>query len=194
MGRPLAYDPEKALDAAMQVFWSRGYEATTLQDLLQAMGLSKSSFYQAFGGKKELFLRCIARYREKIGQGLIELLGNSGSAREFIERMLLNSAAEARRPNEARRGCLLMNTATECAQKDGDIAGEVSSGFDGLHALLCRAVRRGQEEGAITREVEAEALAGYLISSLGGIKTVVKSGADEQRVRDIVAVTLRALG
>ncbi|ACM19518.1 helix-turn-helix transcriptional regulator, TetR family [Geotalea daltonii FRC-32] len=193
MGRPLAYDPEKALDTAMQVFWSRGYEATTLQDLLQAMGLSKSSFYQAFGGKKEIFLRSMARYREKIGQGLSQLLENSGSAREFIERMLLNSAAEARRPNETRRGCLIMNTATECAQKDGDIAGEVSSGFEGLRALLCRAVRRGQAEGGITQEVEAEALAGYLISSLGGIKMVVKGGADEERVREIVAVILRAL-
>ncbi|GAB7024903.1 TetR/AcrR family transcriptional regulator [Geotalea toluenoxydans] len=189
----MAYDPDKALNAAMQVFWSQGYEATTLQDLLQAMGLSKSSFYQAFSGKKELFLRCISLYREKISQGLAELLENSVSGRDFIERMLLNSAAEARRTIDMRRGCLLMNTATECAQKDRDIAERVSSGFAGLKELLIQAVRRGQTEGEITRAVAAEVLAGYLISSLGGIKTVVKGGADEQRVCDIVAVILRAL-
>ena len=193
LGRPLAYDPDAALNAAMQVFWSQGYEATTLQDLLKAMGLSKSSFYQTFGGKKELFLRCISRYREKISQGLADLLESSDSGRSFIERMLLNSAAEARRASDARRGCLLMNTATECAQKDSDIAERVASGFEGLRVILCQAVRQGQAEGEITQELEAEALASYLISSLGGIKTVVKGGADEQRVRDIVTVTLRAL-
>jgi TetR/AcrR family transcriptional repressor of nem operon len=193
LGRPLAYDPDAALNAAMQVFWSQGYEATTLQDLLKAMGLSKSSFYQTFGGKKELFLRCISRYREKISQGLADLLESSDSGRSFIERMLLNSAAEARRANETRRGCLLMNTAAECAQKDSDIAERVASGFEGLRVILCRAVRQGQAEGEITQELEAEALASYLISSLGGIKTVVKGGADEERVRDIVTITLRAL-
>lgn len=177
----------------MQVFWSQGYEATTLQDLLKAMGLSKSSFYQTFGGKKELFLRCISRYREKVSKALADLLESSDSGRSFIERMLLNSAAEARRTNDMRRGCLLMNTATECAQKDSDIAELVSLGFEGLRVILCQAVRRGQTEGEITQDLEAEALASYLISSLGGIKTVVKGGADEQRVRDIVAVTLRAL-
>lgn len=193
LGRPLAYDPDTALNAAMQVFWSKGYEATTLQELLKAMGLSKSSFYQSFGGKKELFLRCISRYREKVSQALADLLESSDSGRSFIERMLLNSAAEARRTNDARRGCLLMNTAAECAQKDSDIAERVALGFEGLRVILCRAVRQGQAEGEITQELEAEALASYLISSLGGIKTVVKGGADEERVRDIVAVILRAL-
>lgn len=193
LGRPLAYDPDTALDAAMQLFWSQGYEATTLHDLLKAMGLSKSSFYQAFGGKKELFLRCISRYREKLSQTLTDLLESSDSGRNFIERVLLKAAAEARYSKNRRRGCLLMNTATECAQRDSDIAERVFSGFEGLREMLCQAVRRGQAEGNITTDLEAGAVASYLISCLGGIKTVVKGGADEQRVREIVDVTLRAL-
>src|SRR5690242_5678502 len=110
LGRPLSFDPDAALDAAMEVFWSHGYEATSLQDLLKAMKLSKSSFYQAFGGKKELFLRCVARYRQKIGQGLTTLVENAASGRDIIEKVLVNAAAEARRPADFRRGCLLMNT------------------------------------------------------------------------------------
>ncbi|HEY4745232.1 MAG TPA: TetR/AcrR family transcriptional regulator, partial [Desulfuromonadaceae bacterium] len=96
-GRPLAYDPDRALDAAMQLFWLHGYEATSLQDLLQAMGLSKSSLYQGFGGKKELFLRCVNRYCEEMATKLQALLDEAGSGLAFIETVLLNSASEAQR-------------------------------------------------------------------------------------------------
>jgi TetR/AcrR family transcriptional repressor of nem operon len=193
LGRPLAYDPEAALDAALQVFWSKGYEATSLQDLLQAMGLSKSSFYQGFGGKKELFLRCMARYRENIGRRIRKIEAGSASGHDVIEGVLLHAAAEARYPGERRRGCLLMNTATEFAQKDFEIAGQVRRGFDGLREILRQAIERGQAEGEIAADLHPDRLADYLVCSLGGIKTVVKGGADEQQVRDIVALILRAL-
>lgn len=191
-GRPLEYDPEKALDAAMHAFWLHGYEATSLQDLLTAMGLSKSSLYQGFGGKKELFLRCVNRYCEGMSARLGAMLEEADSGLAFIEQLLLNSASEARR-TEFRRGCLLMNTATEFAQKDPDIAARVTTGFEGLRGILTAAILRGQQEGEITADEDAGALAGYLISSLGGIKTVVKGGADEQRVKEIVQIILRAL-
>ncbi|HEX9080073.1 MAG TPA: TetR/AcrR family transcriptional regulator [Desulfuromonadaceae bacterium] len=191
-GRPLEYDPDKALDAAMQVFWLHGYEATSLQDLLTAMGLSKSSLYQGFGGKKELFLRCVNRYCDGLSDRLGRLLEGAESGLAFIEEVLLNAAAEAKR-TDFRRGCLLMNTATEFAQKDPEIAARVTTGFEGLRGLLKTAILRGQEEGDITREQDAEALASFLISSLGGIKTVVKGGGDEKRVRDIVNIVVRAL-
>lgn len=193
LGRPLAYDPEEALDAALQVFWSKGYEATSLQDLLAAMGLSKSSFYQGFGGKRELFLRCVARYRETIGRRLRELVAGSASGHEVVERLLLNAAAEARRPGELRRGCLLMNTATEFAQKDAEIAGQVRRGFEGLREIFRQAIERGQAQGEIAADLHPDLLSNYLLCSLGGIKTIVKGGAEEQQVRDIVALTLRAL-
>lgn len=192
-GRPLEYDPDKALDAAMQVFWSKGYEATSLQDLLAAMDLSKSSLYQGFGGKKELFLRCIARYRQQVAARLNGLFDEAESGLSFIESLLLKSAAEARQPDRLRRGCLLMNTATEFAQKDPQVAENVATGLDGLRAIALKAVRRGQQEGEITQDQDAEVLAAYLVSSLGGIKTMVKGGADEQRTRGIVDVILRAL-
>lgn len=190
----MAYDPDKALDAAMHVFWSQGYEATSLQDLLAAMGLSKSSLYQGFGGKKELFIRCINRYRHHISGVLTGLLDKAESGLAFIEKLLLIAAAEARQPEHLRRGCLLMNTATEFAQKDPLVAKHVAAGFEGLRDVLRAALLRGQQEGNISSDQDAEVLASYLVSSLGGIKTVVKGGADEQRVKEIVGVILKALG
>jgi TetR/AcrR family transcriptional regulator, transcriptional repressor for nem operon len=190
-GRPLQYDPDQALDAAMHLFWLQGYKATTLQDLLKAMGLSKSSFYQGFGNKKALFLRCVNRYSDGISAMLLDSLARATSAREFIEEVLLDSASEARR-DAYRCGCLLMNTATEFAQKDPEIAAHVSTGYDRLRHPLKFAIKRGQREGEIS-DLDAEVLANYLISSLAGLRIVVKGGAGEKEVREIVEVIMRAL-
>lgn len=176
----------------MHLFWLQGFEATSLQDLLQAMGLSKSSFYQAFGSKKELFLRCVNRYCRKMSELLRGQLAEAAGGLVFIEQMLLGAAAEARR-SEQRRGCLLMNTASELAQKDPTIACRVDSGLSGLREIFAEAVRRGQGEGAITTEQAAESLADYLVCSVGGLKTLVKGGAEEARVKEIVAIILRGL-
>lgn len=192
-GRPLQYDPEQALDAAMQVFWSCGYEGTSLQDLLAAMGLSKSSFYQGFGGKKELFIRCIARYRDHQAEVFAGVRNKAESGLKFIELLLLLSAAEARKPGQLRRGCLLMNTATEFAQRDLLVAEHVAAGFEGLRGSLRAAVLRGQQEGDISTDHAPDVLADYLLTSLGGIKTVVKGGMGEQRVKEIVGIILKAL-
>lgn len=191
-GRPLEYDPDAALEAAIQLFWEHGYEATSMSDLLKAMGLSKSSLYQGFGGKKELFLRCMARYSESVGGRLRSQLEQAASGLEFIRELLLHAAIEASK-SECRRGCLLMNTASEFAQADPEIAARVVSGFEGLREILRLAVERGQEEGHIASDQDAYGLAGYLMSTIAGLKTVVKGGADDRQVREIVEISLRAL-
>ena len=88
---------------------------------------------------------------------------------------------------------LLMNTATEFAQKDPEIAGRVNLGLAGLRGIFERAVLRGQREGEITTEKDAKSLAAYLVCSLGGIKTVVKGGGGEADLREIVDIVLRGL-
>jgi TetR/AcrR family transcriptional repressor of nem operon len=192
IGRPLEFDPEQALDAAMQAFWSGGYEATSLQDLLKAMDLSKSSFYQAFGSKQQLFERCLARYREKMATGLLETLDRSPSGSRFI-RDALYSAAEEARGDAQPRGCLVMNTASEFAQGDPQVAACVAQGVDRFKAVFTAAVRRAQREGDIAADRNPEALALYLVTSMSGLKTMVKAGTGEQAAKDIVEVVLSAL-
>jgi len=185
-GRPLTYDPDEALDAAMHLFWEQGYEATSMSDLLRAMGLSKSSLYQRFGGKKELFIKCMARYCDWLGEWLRARLTEADSGLEFIRELLLHAAAETGE-NQCRRGCLLVNTASEFAQQDPEIAYRVGNGFHGLRAILRLAVQRGQADGDIAPNQDADALAGYLLSSIAGLKIMVKGGADEHQVRQIVS-------
>jgi len=93
IGRPLEFDPDTALEGAMNLFWARGYEHTSMQDLLTAMNLSKSSLYQAFGGKQQLFRQCVGRYADQFAGRLREGLAGAPSGRRFIE-AFLNSILE----------------------------------------------------------------------------------------------------
>ena len=100
-GRPLEFDPDAALDAAMQIFWRNGYENTSMQNLLDGMNLSKSSLYQAFGGKQALFERCMTRYGDEMIASLRHALQESPSGLGFIRQFLESVLDEARAANFA---------------------------------------------------------------------------------------------
>lgn len=192
IGRPLEFDPDAALEAAMQQFWSKGYEQTSMEDLLGAMNLSKSSLYQAFGGKQPLFQRCVSRYTDQIAQGLRQGLAQAPSGRRFIEAFLNSALKEARRP-AGPRGCLVMNTASEFAQSKPEIAQDVAQSIERFRSVLQAAVERAQQEGEIPQASDARTLANYLVSSMSGLKTQAKAGADHKTLKGIVATILKAL-
>lgn len=192
IGRPLEFDPDQALDSALAIFWSQGYEATSLQDLLRAMSLSKSSFYQTFHSKRALFERCLERYRAKIADDLATRLSGAASGRAFIEEVLYSVAAEARGQGQP-RGCLTMNTANEFSRRDAKVARQVSSGVASFKRVFFAAVQRGQEEGEISRIYHPGVLADYLVSSITGLRTMVKAGADGEAAEGVIKVVLKAL-
>lgn len=191
-GRPLEFDPDVALMAAMQVFWSKGYENTSMQDLLDAMHLSKSSLYQAFGGKQALFERCIARYGDFLTGQLRVALGEAPSGLVFIRHFLESVLDEARGGIEA-RGCLVLNTANEFARRDPRIAEAVAEGLGRFHGVLLDAVQRAQREGDIPPGRDAVMLANYLVNNMSGLKTLSKAGADEASLKGIIELVLKAL-
>lgn len=176
----------------MKYFWVHGYESTSLHDLLAVMHLSKSSFYQTFGSKHELFQHCINHYQDSLKDSMMNNLNQSGSARKFIEATFFSAADEAGKP-DGRQGCLLMNTASEFAQRDPVIARLVTKGTENLNKVFLTAVQRAQEEGDISPANEPRALANYLISSMSGLRTMVKAGMSRKTTKDIVEVTLKAL-
>lgn len=192
VGRPLEFDPEAALEAAMQQFWSKGYEHTSLQALLDAMQLSKSSLYQSFGGKQDLFRRCVARYTDQLSTRLREGLAAAPSGRSFIESFLL-SILEETKDVSGPRGCLVMNTATEFAQNEPDIAQDITQSIQRFRNVLEAAVQRAQREGDIPADRNAKALANYLVTVMTGLKTQAKAGADAKFLKGVVAVALQAL-
>ncbi len=176
----------------MLLFWRKGYGATSLTQLMAATGLSKSSLYQAFGSKHELFERCMERYRASMVRTMDDMLAATRSGRGFIEALLMGIADETRGPG-ARRGCLVMNAASEFAGRDPAIAAAVARSTASFTAVFRRALDEAKSGGEIPDHKDTGVLAAYVLTNVAGLRTMVKSGASAQEVRAIAAVTLCAL-
>lgn len=192
LGRPIEFDVDQALDSAMRLFWRQGYEATSLQHLIVDMGLSKSSFYQTFKSKHLLFQRCLQHYRRTLTAELRESLNRADSAKRFISDVLNDISLETSGPL-ARWGCFMMNTASEFSHRDPSIADIVSHSVDSFTDVFEVAVLQAQQQGEIGASRDTRALATYLVSTISGLRNMVKAGADPRTIKQIVDIALPAL-
>lgn len=192
LGRPIEFDVDKAVDAAMEVFWCNGYEATSMTDLLQAMGISKSSLYQTFGNKQQLFECCLNRYAAFLSANMEEGLNTAKSGRSFIEFMLLTIADTAQK-TEGSKGCLMVNSVNEFGQRNSAIAISIEDNLQIFTTLFINAVRRAQSEGDISEDADPRAIADYLHVAVSGLRTMIKAGADHHSVQGTVKLILKAL-
>jgi TetR/AcrR family transcriptional regulator, transcriptional repressor for nem operon len=190
MARPREFDIEKALDSGMHVLWSRGYEATSLEDLLAAMHLSKSSFYDTFRSKREFLLAALGRYTDSVLGQLARDLQN-GSARTAIAHSFQFALPPEGKPS---RGCFLQNCILELAHRDPMARVAAASGLERLEEGYYHAVRRGQQSGEINGKHNARVLARYLVSNLNGLQVLAKAGMEPDALTRIVQITMRALG
>jgi len=176
-GRPLEFDPHLALQKAMELFWCRGYEATSLQELLTTMDISKSSFYQAFGSKHELFECCLKAFRERQVRRMTTALAQAPSGKTFLHP----------------KGCLIMNTATEFSGRDAVVADLVGEGARQFAGVFQSAIERAQTDGEIAAEKDARVLARYVVSTISGLKTMAKAGMPAAAIEEVAEVALSAL-
>lgn len=192
MARTKGFDEDQVLERAMQVFWRRGYRATSLEDLLAAMGLSKSSFYETFGTKRDLLLTAVERYAAAGMGGLIAPLLAPDASRPAIAATFGNMVRHARSA-AGRRGCLVNNVLGEVAPHDPVVLATTRKHLRRLEALLATVVARGQEKGEITRREPARALARFLANAFAGLNLAAKVRPDQATLDDVVRTTLRAL-
>lgn len=192
MPRPRAFDIDHALDQAMDVFWSHGYTATSLDDLTSAMEISKSSFYGAFGSKHDLFIATINRYIATITSQIVDATKMDAPARKII-RALFDRAVERMVQPETRRGCYLNNCAIEVSRTDLDAAETVGAGLSIMEDAFYELVKRGQREGGIGVRHDARAMARYLTATVNGILVLGKTDPDADRLYDIADVAMSAL-
>ncbi len=176
----------------MEAFWSQGYEATSLQDLLAATGLSKSSLYREFGDKHQLFAHCLEHYCRRQAEAMRQRREESDSALGFIEQ-LFYGIADTPKNSAQRRGCLLMNTASEFGLTEPDIADRVAAGKAAFAQVFRAAVEQAQDEGDIPADRDSQALADYLVSNMSGLRNLLKTGLEGRDARGIVTTMLQAL-
>ena len=186
MPRPREFEEEDVLDRGMHLLWDQGYEATSLDDLLAAMNLSKSSFYETFGSKHSFLMAALTRYIDVILGQLSDDL-QQGSVRDAISRSFERMLPSRQTPPH---GCFVQNCAIELAHRDPDARAKVRDGLKRLEEGYYRAVVRGQQRNEIASKQNARALARFLVSNLNGILVFARAGLDHKDLHRMVEVAL----
>ena len=189
IGRPLEFDPVSALDAAIDVFWREGYKGANMTGLLEAMNLSKSSLYQSFGNKSDLFQRCLTKYADDLASSMQSQLVDSNSGWEFIVEFLYGVADTAQRP-EGVKGCFLVNSVNEFGQTEEKFLDVFKTGIDAVNSIFFAAVERAKKEGEIKKNVDLNDVVIYLQIVISGMRTMIKGGLDKKTTKTMVSLML----
>ncbi len=192
MARPREFDVDRALERALQVFWAKGYEATSLDDLCEATGLSRSSLYGAFGDKRDLLLRTLDRYSENGTARLAVRLERAGPIRAALKG-LLDEFIDQIVAGPGRRGCFVGNCAAELARLDREAMACVQRSLARNEAVFRAALERAQARGELATGADINALARFLTASFQGLRLLGKVVSDRAALEDVAAVMLRCL-
>lgn len=192
MGRPREFDLDDTLERAMQVFWAKGYEATSLDDLCASTGLGRSSLYASFGDKQRLYLNALARYETAAIARITTALSNNRSPldgiRVFIDRIIDDIVA-----GPGRSGCFIGNCAAELARQDRTVAVHVRRSLERVQSTFRDALSRARDAGQLSENADVDALAAFLVSGIQGLRLVGKANPERAALKNIAKVMLRCL-
>ena len=191
MARPKAFSREKAQMQALQLFWRKGYSATSVADLTSALHLSRSSMYDTFGDKRTLFLEALRLYSEQVISRTARTLQES-SPLAGIQALFDALTAGVGSETDA-MGCFMVNAVAELVPYDADVTAIAVAYSDSLQRLLAEAVTQGALQHTVTRKQTPKQLAAYLFNAMQGIRIIIKSGATREQVDAVSAITLKSL-
>lgn len=192
MGRPKEFDPDSALNSAVALFWEQGYEATSIEQLVDRMGISRASLYNAFGGKHDLFLAALERYDQAVVRQGLRTLEIRGDPMEILQRYF-EKMLRFNLKMGLGRGCLMTNAASELAARDNETAKRVRASLQRRERALARVIERGQELGQIRKQTDASCLARYLNGIICGLSAVGKLADSSDPLEEIVEVALNCI-
>ena len=192
MPRPKEFNPDEAINKAMQVFWHKGYEATSMEDLLTAMDLNRGSLYDTFGDKRQLFLKVMDRYCTTFVGPKFSLLDQPGPAlptlRRFISGMIEGGLADPQR-----RGCLIANTVVELSPHEQEIAGTLRLALRVVEDTFFKVLARAKQQGELKPDKDPRALARFLATMMQGTIVMIKAGASADAVKQTAETALSIL-
>ncbi len=192
MARPREFDEDIALEQVMDLLWTRGYEATSVDDLCAATGLSRSSLYATFGGKRNLLLRSVDRYVERRTPSIAAILARPVPVREAFAALLAEFIDQIV-AGSGRRGCFLGNCAAELPRGDRAALAHVRQGLGRTEAVFREALVQAKARGELQPKADTDALARFLTAGIQGLRLVGKVNPDRGTLEDIVATMLRCL-
>jgi AcrR family transcriptional regulator len=189
-GRMRQFDPDEALERALEVFWARGYEGATLPELTAAMGINRPSLYAAFGNKEQLFRKAVDHYQTETQSFLTEALERP-TAREAVE-AIFAGFLKMQRDRDHARGCLIVSGALACGEDAEPVRRELARLRQGVVATLAEHFAKAVRDGNLPRRTDCATLARYIATVLNGLAVQAASGATEKQLRDVVVVAMRA--
>jgi TetR/AcrR family transcriptional regulator, transcriptional repressor for nem operon len=191
VARTKAFDREEALEKAMYTFWRRGYEATSVQDLVDAMGINRQSLYDTFGDKHELYLETLEHYR--CGEGVVALraLGEAKPLRQRLEKMF-DLIIEESVTDKDRKGCFIANATLEKANHDKTVSKFVESNFETSVKYFEQVFTLAQTKGELSKDKNVKALAMFVFNAIAGLRVTAKSLPDKAVLNSIIKTTLLA--
>jgi TetR/AcrR family transcriptional repressor of nem operon len=189
-GRPREFVEDAVLDEAADLFWSQGYEATSMADIASVTGLGRQSVYNAFGDKRGVFLKALDRYRDRVlSSFLVQLEGDAVTPADVRVALLRLARHQAR---GARRGCLLLNASVELGREDEAVRERTQGYMKRLRRAAQVAVERAQAGGAL-EDRSPRACAESVVALVLGLHVMAQAGASERAMADAVEGTMFAL-
>ncbi|WP_204193835.1 MULTISPECIES: TetR family transcriptional regulator C-terminal domain-containing protein [unclassified Staphylococcus] len=189
MTRNKDFDVESTLLKAMNVFWKYGYEKTSIQTLLDELGIHRKSMYDTFGGKHQLLVASVQRYQQKMNDYLSYEIHRSDSAQAQLKNIFLLVIKK----EEFKKGCLFIKVATELSNHDSELRTMSERNIQKIEDIFFDIIIRGQKSGELSEEKDARILAQYLMNAWTGLRVLVQTTSDMHRLENIVDETLRSL-
>ena len=187
MGRSKEYNEKDVLKKALLIFWEQGYEKTSINDLVEGMGIHRKSLYDTFGGKHELFLKVIENYSDIIKSKLLIEISATTTCREAIK-TIFDLAID-----NSNFGCLFVNSATELANRDTKIDEKVKDSFFQSENFIEEIIKRGQNNGEFSSSCDSHLLAETIHNSLLGIRVMSRTSTEKEKLNRIAKASMNLL-
>jgi TetR/AcrR family transcriptional repressor of nem operon len=192
MARTKDFDENEVLNKAIAIFWHKGYNGTSMQDLVDGLGISRSSLYDTYGDKHALFIKALESYQAAGSAKVCAITDAAGSARDTIKKLLELIAGELL-DDQKHKGCFMVNAEVEIGPHDPEVSKMVCESDQHMEDALYLVIKKGQESGEIANKQDARALARFTFNTVKGIRVTAKSITDKTVFDDIIKLALATL-
>jgi TetR/AcrR family transcriptional repressor of nem operon len=192
MARTKDFDEIEVLGKAIDIFWHKGYNGTSMQDLVDGLGISRSSLYDTYGDKHTLFIKALESYQNAASGKICGIISSPGSAKETIKR-LLEFITNGLLNDQKHKGCFMVNAEVEVAPHDKEVSQLVCANDQQVEDAFYLAIKKGQDSGEITNRQDARALARFTFNTVKGIRVTAKSTTDKAVFDDIIRLAVAIL-
>jgi TetR/AcrR family transcriptional repressor of nem operon len=192
MARTKDFDENEVLTKAIQLFWHKGYNGTSMQDLVDGLGISRSSLYDTYTDKHTLFMKALESYQNSGVAKIQEIIDHSGSAKETIQK-LLEFTTNDLLVDKQQKGCFMVNAEVEVAPHDAEVNKLVCKNEQQMDEAFYQVIRKGQASGEIRNGQDARALARFIFNAVKGMQVTAKSTTDKSVFDDIIKLTVSTL-